>query len=343
MPEPAEHIQDPTRTVFINGRRRAYLECRRIRRRDYFLLERVGSPFRESYLAFDRFAGPGGSFFMVQSLPAGDAAQQLLRVLSRLKNDNLPRAVEWQESRHQIDVALTWTEGISLAAYLQNIREGRRPPVEPAQAVRLVNGLAHAVCHLQRHLQVAHGDIQPANVIVTSHPSRLQLIDFGSAFTTDWTTRRTEGDGHHRCYSAPELQTGPTPVTLANDQFSVSVLLFELLTLQLPYGGLGGKAGRPEFITRATDTLVAPSQISASCKQLPRSLRDRLDVLLLSGLVLNPESRYPDHNTWLNHWKELSALFHITPELTLMEKILTQVIGWFVKPDYDRTRLGALD
>ena len=149
-----------------------------------------------------------------------------------------------------------------MADYLQNIREGRRPPVEPAQAVRLVNGLAHAVCHLQRHLQVAHGDIQPANVIVTSHPSRLQLIDFGSAWTIDRTTRRTEGDGHHRCYAAPETQTGLTPVTLAGDQFSVSVMLYELLTLQLPYGGLGGKAGRPEFITRATDTLVAPSQIS---------------------------------------------------------------------------------
>ena len=341
MPEPVEDIEDPTRTVLINGRSRAYLECRRIRRRDYFLLERIGSPFRESYLAFDHLAGPDGSFFMVQSLPAGDAARQLLRVLSRLKSNNLPRAVEWQQNRHQIDVALTWTEGISLADYLQNIREGRRPPVEPAQAVRLVNGLAHAVRDLQGHLQVAHGDIQPANVIVTSHPSRLQLIDFGSAWTIDRTTRRTEGDGHHRCYAAPEHQAGTTPVTLAGDQFAVSVLLYELLTLQLPYGGLGGKAGRPEFIARAADTLVAPSQISASCKLLPRSLRVRLDALVLRGLALNPNDRYPDHNDWLKHWKELSALFQITPELTPIENILTRVIGWFVKPDSDPKRTGG--
>jgi serine/threonine protein kinase len=338
MPEPAEQIQNPNQTVLIHGRSRAYLECRRIRRRDYFLLERIGSPFRESYLAFDRLAGPGGSFFMVQSLPVGDAARQLLRVLSRLKNDNLPRAVEWQQNRHQIDVALTWMDGISLADYLQNIREGHRPPVEPAQAVRLVNGLAHAVCHLQRHLQVAHGDIQPANVIVTSHPSRLQLIDFGSAWTIDRTTRRTEGDGLHRCYAAPETQAGVIPVTLAGDQFSVSVLLYELLTLQLPSGGLGGKAGRPEFIARAVDTLVAPSQNSPGCRQLPRSLRDRLDALVLRGLALKPESRYPDHNTWLNHWKELSALFHITPELTPIENIVTKVIGWLVKSRPVRNR-----
>ena len=340
MPEPAEHSENRERTVNVRGLKRAYLDCRRIRRRDYFLLERVGSPFRESYLAFDFFAGPGGNFFLVQSLPVGKATEQLLRVLSRLKSDAFPRVVEWQKRRHQIDVALTWTEGISLADYLQNIREGRRPPVEPAQALRLVNGLAHAVCHPQRHLEVSHGDIQPANLIVTSHPSRLQLIDFGSAWTTDWTTRRSEGDGHHRCYTAPEHQTGIAAASLLSDQFSVSVLLFELLTAQLPYGGLGGKAGRPEFIKRAADTLVPPSQISPSCKQLPRSLRDRLDALVLRGLAFKPDSRYPDHATWLNDWKELSALFHIAPELSPIENMLTRVIGWFLKPDHDRKRIG---
>jgi serine/threonine protein kinase len=331
MPQPAEHFENGGQTVNVRGRHRPYLECRRIRRRDYYLLERIGSPFRESYLAFDRLAGPGGCFFLVQSLPVGKAAEQFLRVLSRLKSDAFPRVVEWEKQCHQIDVALTWTEGINLADYLQNIREGRRPPIEPSQAVRLANGLAHAVRHLHGHKQIVHGDIQPANVIVTSHPSRLQLIDFGSAWTTDWTTRRTQGDGHHRCYAAPELRTGAPAVTLAGDQFSVSVLLFELLTRQLPFGGLGGKAGRPEFITRAADTLVAPSQISRSCKQLPRSLRDRLDALVLRGLALNPNERYPDHNSWLNDWQELIARLRITPELPPIENTMTRVVGWFVR------------
>lgn len=338
MAQPAELPEDPEPTVYVRGQHRPYLERRHIRRRDYYLLEQVGRPFRESYLAFDRLAGPGGSFFLVQSLPVGEPSKQLLRVLSRLKSDAFPRVVEWQEQRDQIDVALTWTEGISLAEYLQNIREGRRPPVEPSQAVQLVNGLAHGVCHLQRRLQVIHGDIQPANVIIRSHPSRLQLIDFGSAWTTDWTTRRTEGDGHHRCYAAPELQTGATPVTLASDQFSVSVLLFELLTQQLPYGGLGGKAGRPEFIKRVADTLVAPSKISSRCQQLPRLLRDRLDALVLRGLSLTPVDRYPDHNTWLNDWRELIAWFQITPELPPIENALTRVIGWIVNRRIDGKR-----
>jgi hypothetical protein len=61
---------------------------------------------------------------------------------------------------------------------------------------------------------------------------------------------------------------------------------------------------------------------------------------VLRGLALNPNDRYPDHNVWLSHWKELSALFHITPELTPIENILTRVIGWFVKPDSGRMHTG---
>jgi len=88
--------------------------------------------------------------------------------------------------------------------------------------------------------------------------------------------------------------------SLVSDQFSVSVLLFELLTMQLPYGGLGGKAGRPEILTRTADIVVTPSQISSSCKQLPRSLRGRLNALVLHGLALKPDYRHPNHTTWLN-------------------------------------------
>ncbi len=341
MPQQHDHNEDGVPMVRIRGRNRPFLECRNIRRRDYFLLERVGSGFRESYVAFDKFAGPDGSFFLVQSLPSGPSTDQRLRVLSRLKDDGFPRVVEWQKRRHQTDVALTWTEGVSLADYLQNIRDGGKPPVEPDQAVRLVNGLAHAVCHLQSNLQVVHGDIQPANVILTQRPSRLKLVDFGSAWTTDRSTRRTEGDGHHRCYAAAELQDGSSPITLASDQFSVTVLLFELLTQQLPFGGLGGKAGRPEYITRAADTLVAPSLLSARCKQLPGSLRGRLDSLVLRGLSLDANNRFPDRHAWLNSWRELSAHFNITPELSPIENMLTRVIGWFVKPpanDIHRSR-----
>jgi len=329
----SDHRQnDERRTIMVRGRPRTFLDCRRIGRRDLYLLERIGSPLRERYLAFDPQEGPGGDFFLVQISPYGPLAQQQLRVQRRLKHDSLPRVVEWQRRDSEVDVVLTWIEGISLAQYFDNIREGRRPPVGPSEAIRLIHGLATAVCRLHHKQQVAHGDIQPANVIITAHTSRLVLIDFGSAWTTESTVLREDGDGLNRCYAAPELQAEGTPLGFFVDQFSVSVLLYELLTGELPYRGLGGKAGRPEYIVRARDSLFAPSQVSPACRQLPRSLRDGIDRVTMRGLALRSHQRYPDRHAWLNDLFQVSARFRLVPELPPFPNALTRVIRWLVTP-----------
>lgn len=323
---------DPSRTVNVRGRASAYLDRLRIRRREYFLLESIGSPFRERYLAFDPYQGPGGDFFLVQRWTKSSASDQFLRVLRKLKDDAFPRVCEWQPRDNGFDVALTWAEGISLAEYFEHLRAGRRPSVDPSQAVRLIHGLAQGVCKLHHRPQVAHGDIQPANVVITSHTSRLVLIDFGSAWTMQTTAFRVDGDGHHRCYAAPELQRPGVADGFLADQFSVSVLLYELLTQQLPYGGLGGKAGRPEFCGKAADALSPPSHSSALCKNLPQSLRDGIDRVTLRGLALDPAQRYPDRHPWLDDLFEVSARFRLSPELPPIESALTRVIQWFVQP-----------
>ena len=128
---------DDRRTVNVRGRRRSYREKRRIGRGDYYLLEPIGSPFRERWLAFDPSHGVGGDYFLVQTWPDGPLAQQRLQVLKRLKHDSLPRVVYRQRRGESVDVALTWIEGIPLAEYFENIRQQRRPPPAPHQAVRL--------------------------------------------------------------------------------------------------------------------------------------------------------------------------------------------------------------
>jgi serine/threonine protein kinase len=240
--------------------------------------------------------------------------------------------VEWEVREGSVVVAMTWMEGITLAEYMENIRSGRRPPVAIHDAVRLFRGLASAVCTLSHKHQIAHGDIQPPNVVITDHPSRLVLIDFGSAWTSESAAYRQEGDGLHRCYAAPELQGAGTPVGFFADQFSVSVLFYELITGQLPYGGLGGKAGRPEYVARAKDSLVAPSKISPKCRDLPRSLQEGIDRVVMRGLALDPSERYPDRHAWQNDLFEVYARFRLAPELPTAERLLTRVIHWFVKP-----------
>ena len=317
--------------IRVRGRWQPYLEKRRIGRRDLFLMEEIGGPFRQRYRAFDPRSGPEGDFFLVQRLLHGPWLDQRLRVLRRLKHDHFPRLWEWQHHRDGIDVVLSWIDGISLNAYFENIREQRRPAVDPSQAIRLIHGLANGVVYLHRQSQIVHGDIQPANVIITSHPSRLVLIDFGSAWTTQTAMFRGEGDGHHRAYAAPELQQGATPVGFHADQFAVTVLLFELLTGVLPYEGLGGRAGRDEHADATHDGLKLPSQVNGDLRRLPRSLRDGLDQLCRTGLSLNPGLRYQSHSEWLDALFAVMAQFRLGPELSPTVKWLSRVVEWFAK------------
>lgn len=320
--------QGQKRTVNIRGRVQPYLERRRIRRCEYYLLKRIGSPFRERYLAWDPLAGPGGDYFQVQVWPSGRLVQQNLRVLSQLKHDNLPRAVEWQHRGATVDVALTWIDGIPLSDYLKNILSGTRPPLEPRDVVRLIHGLGAAVCRLHQKEQVTHGDIQPENVIITDHSSRLVLIDFGSAWTVQSTATRHEGDGVRRSYAAPELQSGGRVNGFLADQFSVSVLFYQLLTQKLPYGGLGGKAGRPERIAKMEGSLVPPSQVSDNCRRLPKALREGIDRLAVRGLALRAEDRYLDRHLWLNDLFEVYSNFRLPPKLPPLLDAFTRVIDW---------------
>lgn len=317
--------------VRIRGRETPFLARQQIGRRDFFLLERVGSAWRERYRAFDPLAGPGGDFFVVQVSPQGPEVEQLLHVGRRLKGEGLPRAVAVDRRQDGVWIVWSWVDGISLADYFAHLRAGRRPPVGPAEAVRLVHGLAHAVSQLHQRAQVVHADIQPANVILTDHPSRLRLIDFGNAWTIQTTVQRVAGDGFHPCYAAPELQRGLIQVGFAADQFSVHVLLYELLTAHIPYAGLGGKSGLPEFLAGTQNSLAPPSRHSAACHELPRSLGNELDAVVCRGLALTAADRYPDRHAWLDALGQLLTRLRQPPrELPPIERTLTGALRWFI-------------
>jgi serine/threonine protein kinase len=314
-------------TVRIRGRERPVRERLTIGRRTYYLLDRVGSALRERSLAFDPMAGPGGDFFLVQRLPHGAAAEQYVRVLKRLKGDSIPKVLEFHRQRDHLLVVSTWVEGISLNNYFEHVRSGRRPLVAPSEALRLIRGLAAGVCQLHHGRQIAHGDIQPANIIITSHPSRLVLIDYGSAWPTQETTFRSDGDGRHRLYAAPEMQTGQSVDGFLADQFSVGVIAFELLVLQLPYGGLGGKAGRPENIGRARHALVPPSQLAAN-HRLPRSLWEVIDRVTLRSLAIDPAQRYPTRQEWLNDLFSAFTQVRLQPSLPAATGVWQRLAAW---------------
>ena len=152
------------------------------------------------------------------------------RVLLALRpHPGLPLVREdfFEDGRYVI--AMDWIEGTDLEALLD--LEGR-PGLDPALAIGYLEQAADALEHLHTHAPpVVHGDVKPANLILTSS-GRLVLVDFGlSSIPTD-DLRRAGTAG----YVAPEVAAGARP-TAAADVYSFAATALALLAGEPPSGG----------------------------------------------------------------------------------------------------------
>ena len=74
------------------------------------------------------------------------------------------------------------------------------------------------------------------------HTKRLIPVDFGSSWNVERSRVRSVGEGACRSYAAPEMFDSDSVPGFRADQFSTMVVFYELLTGQIAYDGLGGRA-----------------------------------------------------------------------------------------------------
>lgn len=296
---PRSTLQDRN-SIRIDGQQYDVKDRIRLRGQLYLVLDRLAAPPRERFLVCDTSAGMQLRTLLV--LPNGDATAQHLSVLRNLRNPHLPQIYNLHRQKDRTQVVLSWTRGIDLGEYLRRIECGEVNPPTPSHAVRLIHGIAQGLTTLHRHARIIHGDLKPENLILSRKPSRLSLIDFGSAWPIERTGFRHSGDGISPIYFAPEQQDVSTPVDERADQFVASLLLYRLLTMDVAYDGLGGQAGRPQFFD-PDNRPIAPSESLVHPRFLPRRLRNQLDDVVLTGLALDPGQRYGTSNAWLDALK----------------------------------------
>ena len=126
-------------------------------------------------------------------------------------------------------IAMDWIEGTDLQALL-DAEHGRG--LDPALVVGYLEQAAEALGHLHTHdPTVVHGDVKPANLILTSS-GRIVLVDFGLSSRPTDELRRAGTAG----YVAAELAAGARP-TAASDVYSLAATAVALLTGEPPSGG----------------------------------------------------------------------------------------------------------
>ncbi len=294
-----------------------------VRGRTYLALEKL-SP-RGAYRVFDRHAGPDGDYRALHQIPASDMTRQRRETLRRVSGPrasrNFPGIIDFVRQGDQYTVVLAWVHGTNLRRFLHGLRDGSVPRPSAPEVVRLVRGLIHGVSHYHRKTHLVHGDLCPANLVLTSGTSQLVVIDFGSAWPLEFSARRERID-FTRPYAAPERLAQHAAEDWRSDQFSLSAIAYELFTLAVPYEGLGGQAGTPDWADLAAEAYIPPSRLIPSRQRLPVQALRLLDACLGTGLQPHPDQRFATSTEWLATWDALHHRLRKGSRLSRAEQAL---------------------
>jgi len=147
-------------------------------------------------------------------------AESEAKLLQRVAHKNVVAFLEAIRRRDDYLLCLEYVEGREL---LEVIPQGGMDE-KTARGIfkQICNALVH--CH---SLNVIHGDVKPENVIVKKKD--VKLIDFGFACMWDPSTV-IQVVGGSQLYAPPEPE-----LTFAWDVWSLGVVLFAMLTQQLPF------------------------------------------------------------------------------------------------------------
>jgi tRNA A-37 threonylcarbamoyl transferase component Bud32 len=155
-------------------------------------------------------------------------------------------------------------------------------PLEPARAVQIAAGLAKAVG--QAHaIGMVHRDIKPQNVLVTPD-GRMKVADFGIARALSAAGMTAPGvvlGTVH--YLAPEQAAGQ-PATLASDVYSLGVVLYEMLTGQVPFKADSGVGVAMKIVNEA------PEPVDQVNPRVPAALA----AIVNRSMAREPAARFPN-------------------------------------------------
>ncbi|MEM7312373.1 MAG: protein kinase [Planctomycetota bacterium] len=316
------------KTIHCRGTTEPILETISVRGRRYYCLEKLSR--RGAFRVFDPTAGPGGDYRVLYRFPRSQITTRNREVLRRLSgqtaNRNFPGIVDFVYKKNEFFVVVEWVTGSNLRDYVKAVRSDETPRPSIAEVVRLFRGLAHGVAHYHRRTQLVHGDISPANIIVTSPARQLVLIDFGSAWPIEDTTEKDKGDGATLPYASPERLDGSQVIDFRSDAFSLAVVAYELITLEVPYDGLGGRAGLPQVAKVAAKSYKPPSKLNRQAERLTRSAIAQLDSCFQQSLALARESRYKTVSDWLTDWDRLNSQCQKGTQLTPLESAIVNLL-----------------
>lgn len=196
---------------------------------------------------------------------------------SNLYHPNIVQIYDFDSEDGQYYIVMEYVEGKTLKQLLK--RRGSLTITEVIDIMsQVTDGMAHA-----HDSYIIHRDIKPQNIMILDN-GMVKITDFGIAMALNSTqltqTNSVMGSVH---YLPPEQAAGKGS-TIRSDIYSMGILMYELLTGQVPYKG-------DNAVEIALKHLKEPlPSIRKILPEIPQSIEN----IILKATAKNPQNRYKD-------------------------------------------------
>jgi hypothetical protein len=256
-----------------------------------------------------------GRFVAIKMITAGSSGDQdLLRRFYReahstgsLQNPNIVTVFDLGEQDGNPYLVMEYLEGTSLESVLSS-----RRPLSLIAKLKIILDVCHGLSYAHQRA-VIHRDIKPANIMV-SNDGMVKIVDFGIAHIGDKGMTRTGQVVGSLSFMSPEQLEGKT-IDARTDIFSTGVVLYELITNNLPFEGESTAATLMKIIHEPPPPL----------KNFLTNYPPELETIIMRSLAKNRDERYASaddfafdvgqlleqvkHEAVVEHWQQAETLF----------------------------------
>ena len=274
--------------------------------------------------------------FLLQDLTRDEEVKKRFiheaQAASALQHNNICTIHEIDETADaQMFLCMDYYDGETLKAKIE------RGPLPLEEAINIVIQVGQGLTRAHEE-DIVHRDIKPSNIMITNR-NEVKIVDFGLAKLSGRTQLTKEGTTLGTvAYMSPEQAQGAN-VDHRTDIWSFGVMLYEMVTGQLPFGGDYDQAVVYSIMSEDPEPMTA----------LRTGVPMELERIVNKAIAKNPEERYQNTNDMLIDLrtvaKELEtgitkARLTTTARLAdergvsffrnLLERRVTQILGLYI-------------
>jgi formylglycine-generating enzyme required for sulfatase activity/predicted Ser/Thr protein kinase len=265
----------------------------------------------------------------LMTVPAADFSHSLTVLqseadkLQALPHPNIAHVLDCDRDGRTVFITMEYLSGESLKRKL-SVPDPTGLPAK--EAARIVECIANGLTFAHRN-GIVHGDLKPANVIVTDNGD-VKIVDFGVArvMTRSTGSAAANGDDRPRLsalappYASPEMLAGGKPDP-RDDVYALACVAYELLTGRHPFDRKVSTEARDSGMRLTRRNSMTPGEFKA----------------IAHGLEFDRDERTPSAELFMEEFR--SGVGMRTDQITALAGgavILLLITGYFV----DHGRIG---